>query len=164
MSSKSAVFVCVLGLLAAATCGCSGEGPSTSSSGSSGSGGAGGGDGGPPIVYPACTMKTGILFRGTLDGKPYDKAFPNNTSQLNNIQKPFWALVDFEPAGRIDVFWTGEIDNDKPHPATGTLEFTSEIGKREIMPGSTIVFSHTGAYLMDLVLANGELFVCSDSF
>ena len=163
MSSKSAVLVCGLGLLAAAMCGCSGEGTSTSS-GSSGSGGAGGGDAGPPIVYPACTTKTGVLFHGTLDGKPYDKAFPNNTSQINNIQKPFWALVDFDPAGRIDVFWTGEFDNDNPHPATGTLEFTSEIGKREILPGSTIVFSHTGPILMDLVLNNGELAVCSEAF
>ena len=163
---KSAILVCGIGLLASATGGCSGEGPSTSSgsSGSSGSGGAGGGDAGPPIMYPACTTDTGLLLRGTLDGMPYDKVFPGNTGQLNDIEMPYWAHVDFPPSNRIEVFWAGTFDNDKLHSATGTISFSNEGSKREIKAGSTIVFSHTGAYLMDLVLDNGELLGCSDAF
>jgi hypothetical protein len=93
---------------------------------------------------------------------PYDKAFPMNGSGANAFIMPYTAGAYFDPVGEIELVWTGMPENDKPHPATGTLSFTSEPTKREVKVGSTIVFSHTGAFLMDLVLDNGELLVCSD--
>jgi hypothetical protein len=114
-------------------------------------------------MYPACSHTTGILLRGTLDGMPYDKEFPTTGQGANPTFKPYTAGVYFDPVGEIKLAWTGTPDNDKPHPATGTLSFTSETTKREVKVGSTIVFSHTGAFLMDLLLDNGELLGCANN-
>jgi hypothetical protein len=93
---------------------------------------------------------------------PYDKEFPMNGSDLNNLFKPYTASVYFDPIGRIELAWAGTFENNKPYATTGTLSFTAESTKREVKAGSTIVFTQTGAFLMDLVLDNGELLGCSD--
>jgi hypothetical protein len=113
-------------------------------------------------VYPACSQTTDILLRGTLDGMPYDKAFQITGQGVNPDFMPYTANTQFSPVGEIKLVWTGTFDNDKPHPATGTLSFTSETTKREVKVGSTIVFGHTGAFLMDLLLDNGELLGCAN--
>jgi hypothetical protein len=94
---------------------------------------------------------------------PYDKEFPITGQGANPFFMPYTAVTYFSPVGEIKLVWTGTPDNDKPHPATGTLSFTSEPTKREVKVGSTIVFSHTGAFLMDLLLDNGELLGCANN-
>lgn len=161
---KSAAFVCGFVVLALAMNGCGGDttGTSTSTSTSSGAGGGGGAGGGPSIPYPTCPTNMVAVFAGTLDGMPFDKTVSVDFAKVDDINTPETVTVYFKPDGELDLVWAGKLDNFTRFPITGTLLFPGESTKRAVKAGSTIVFSKTGHLLMDLVLENGELFVCSD--
>ncbi len=160
---KSAAFVCGSVVLALAASGCSGHTAGTTTSGSSGSTGAGGAGGAPSIPYPTCPTTRSAVFTGTLDGMPFDKTVAVNGTKVDHINAPETATVYFEPDGELDLFWAGTLDNFTRFPTTGTLLFPGETTKHSVKAGSTIVFSSKGQgnLLMDLVLEDGELFVCS---
>jgi hypothetical protein len=157
---KSAAFVCGSVVLALAASGCGGDTTGTTASGSSGTGGAGGG---PSIPYPACPTTRSAVFVGTMDGTPFEKTVSVNGAKVDQINKPETVTVYFEPDNELFLYWAGPLDNFTRFPITGTLLFPGESTKRAVKAGSTIVFSSKGQgnLLMDLVLENGELFVCS---